>query len=301
MTTNQRKDVVLVVDDSPESLSVINDILDQAGFTVLVALEGQQALNIANNIAPDMILLDAIMPTMDGFETCRKLKASHDLSHIPVIFMTGLSDTESVVKGLEAGGVDYIQKPVNGDELLARMRVHLHNARLTLSARTALDTAGQFLMATDSQGKLLWATPQAHQLFQIKGLDDCWFENTLPVTAKALIGSRMPADKGMAMETRSQPIEVRYISQTGDNEYLLRLIDLERPSEVELLRNAFPLTGRESEVLLWLAKGKSNSEIGLILGISPRTINKHLEQIFRKLNVENRTSAAVMALKALEY
>ena len=121
MTTNQKKDVVLVVDDSPESLSVINDILDQAGFTVLVALEGQQALNIANNITPDMILLDAIMPNMDGFETCRRLKASHELSHIPVIFMTGLSDTESVVKGLEAGGVDYIQKPVKGDELLARI------------------------------------------------------------------------------------------------------------------------------------------------------------------------------------
>ena len=301
MTTNQKKDVVLVVDDSPESLSVINDILDQAGFTVLVALEGQQALNIANNITPDMILLDAIMPNMDGFETCRRLKASHELSHIPVIFMTGLSDTESVVKGLEAGGVDYIQKPVKGDELLARMRVHLHNARLTLSARTALDSAGQFLMATNAKGKLLWATPQAHQLFQLKGLDETWLQETLPEFAKSLISAGMPADKGMVMETRNQPIELRYISQTGDDEYLLRLIDLERPSEVEMLREAFPLTGRGSEVLLWLAKGKSNSEIGMILDVSPRTINKHLEQIFRKLNVENRTSAAVMALKALEY
>ena len=301
MTAEQRKDVVLVVDDSAESLSVINDILDNAGLTVLVALEGQQALNIASNITPDIVLMDAIMPNMDGFETCKKMKASRELTHVPIIFMTGLSDTESIVRGLEAGGVDYIQKPVNGDELLARMRVHLHNARLTLSARTALDTAGQFLLATDRDGSLLWATPQAHQLFEHKGVDDNWFRDTLPETVKSLLSSSPPTDKGMVIQTRTQPIEVRYISQTSVNEYLLRIIDLERPSEVEMLRAAFPVTGRESEVLLWLAKGKSNSEIGLILGVSPRTVNKHLEQIFRKLNVENRTSAAVMALKALEY
>ena len=301
MATNRKKDVVLVVDDSAESLSVINDILDNAGLTVLVALEGEQALNITRSITPDIILLDALMPNMDGFETCRRLKASRDLSHIPVIFMTGLSETENIVKGLEAGGVDYIQKPVNGEELLARMRVHLHNARLTLSARSALDSAGQFLVATDPSGRLLWATPQAHHLFERKKLDDSWLHDTLPATIRSLLASRESSDKGMMLETGGEPIEVRYISQTSDNEYLFRLIDLERPRETELLQQAFSLTGRESEVLLWLAKGKSNSEIALILGVSPRTINKHLEQIFRKLHVENRTSAAVMALKALEY
>ena len=301
MRTDQRKDVVLVVDDSAESLSVINDILDHAGLTVLVALEGHQALNIASNITPDIILMDALMPNMDGFETCRRLKASRELSHIPIIFMTGLSDTESIVRGLEAGGVDYIQKPVNGDELLARMRVHLHNARLTLSARTALDTAGQFLMATDRDGKLLWATPQAHHLFEQKGISENWLENVLPETVKSLLLPNSNSGKDMVIPTAGQPVEVRYISQTAENEFLFRLIDLERPTETELLRSAFPITTRESEVLLWLAKGKSNSEIGLILGVSPRTINKHLEQVFRKLNVENRTSAAVMALKALEY
>jgi DNA-binding NarL/FixJ family response regulator len=308
MTTDQKKDVVLVVDDSPESLSLINDILDNSGFTVLVALEGQQALNIAANITPDIILLDAIMPNMDGFETCRRLKGSRELSHIPVIFMTGLSDTESTVKGLEAGGVDYIQKPVNGSELLARMKVHLDNARMTLSARSALDSAGQFLLATDLEGKLRWATPQAHHLFEQKGLDEEWFSSSFQGAFSKLLNARHSpgkagnnsSDKGAVVKTDQGAVEIRYISQSGQNEYLLRMVDLERPNETETLCEAFPVTGRESDVLLWLAKGKSNSEIGLILGVSPRTVNKHLEQVYRKLNVENRTSAAVMALKALE-
>ncbi|MDZ4153930.1 helix-turn-helix transcriptional regulator, partial [Methylicorpusculum sp.] len=80
---------------------------------------------------------------------------------------------------------------------------------------------------------------------------------------------------------------------------LLRLIDLQRPSEIERLRSALPITEREAEVLLWIARGKTNREIGTILSMSPRTVNKHLEQVFRKLNVENRTTAAVFAMKYL--
>ncbi|MCG8317444.1 MAG: response regulator transcription factor [Pseudomonadales bacterium] len=295
-----RKDVVLVVDDSPESLGMINDTLDAAGLTVLVALEGQQALTIASNITPDIILLDALMPNMDGFETCRQLKANRDLGHIPVIFMTGLSDTESIVKGLEAGGVDYIQKPVNGDELVARMKVHLANARLTLSARTALDSAGQFLFATTDSGELLWSTPQAHQLFTVSGADETWLNTELANHIEQLFSAHYNKEKGLIIKVGEQPLEVRYIGNTKTNEHLMRLVDLQRPSDTELLKNALELTGREAEVLLWLAKGKSNGEIGTILGVSPRTVNKHLEQVFRKLGVENRTSAAVKALSYLE-
>ncbi|MCW8884368.1 MAG: response regulator, partial [Motiliproteus sp.] len=115
-----RNDIVLVVDDSPDTLSLINDALDAAGLDVLVALEGRQALTVARRIRPDIILLDAIMPNMDGFETCSALKEDPSLASIPVIFMTGLTDTEDVVRGLECGGVDYLTKPINPNELLAR-------------------------------------------------------------------------------------------------------------------------------------------------------------------------------------
>jgi DNA-binding NarL/FixJ family response regulator len=295
-----KKDLVLVVDDSPDSLGMINDTLDAAGLTVLVALEGGQALNIAQSITPDIILMDALMPNMDGFETCRQFKAISHLAHIPVIFMTGLSDTESIVKGFDAGGVDYIQKPVNGDELIARMRVHLTNARLTQSARIALDSAGQFLIATDRTGQLKWATPQAQELFASAALDARWQYEVLQTELAPMFAHVSSRDKGIVIKAGTKAIEVRYISEAHGDEHLLRLIDHERPSDEQIIKAAFELTERESEVLIWLARGKSNAEIAIILGVSPRTVNKHLEQVFRKLGVENRTSAAVMALKQLE-
>ena len=298
-TSTNKKDVVLVVDDSPETLGMLNDTLDEAGVTVLVALEGKQALTIASSITPDVILMDAIMPNMDGFETCRQLKANKDLSHIPVIFMTGLTDTASVVRGFEAGGIDYITKPVDGDELVARMRAHLTNARSTQSTRVALDTAGQFLFSASSSGKILWATPQAHRLFESAGVDGQWMEKILPVELKQYLSASANRESALLIKSGEKPLDVRYISQTGNDEFLLQLIDLDQSSSVELLRSSLNLTEREGDVLLWIANGKTNREIGMILNMSPRTVNKHLEQVFKKLSVDNRTAAAVVAVKYL--
>src|ERR1700724_1889994 len=165
MTTESRKrDVALVVDDSPETLRLLTDALDGAGMTVVVALDGASAMRIVDQITPDIVLLDAVMPGMDGFETCRRLKRDAGLNNVPIIFMTGLAETEHIVRGLEAGGVDYVTKPIAIDEMLARIRVHLANARLTQSARAALDVSGRFLLAVNRQGNILWATPQAQKL-----------------------------------------------------------------------------------------------------------------------------------------
>ena len=91
------RDIVLLVDDSPEALGFLTDALEQSGFSALIATSGQAALNIAERITPDIILLDAVMPTMDGFETCRRLKANAAVAQVPVIFMTGLTETEHVL------------------------------------------------------------------------------------------------------------------------------------------------------------------------------------------------------------
>ena len=107
---DDQKTVVMVVDDAVDSIRMINDALEEAGMMVLVALEGNQALTISRNITPDLVLMDALMPHMDGFETCRRLKENAAFADIPIIFMTGLSDTEHVVMGLSAGGVDYVNK-----------------------------------------------------------------------------------------------------------------------------------------------------------------------------------------------
>src|SRR6201995_1849038 len=164
ITEPRKRDVALVVDDSPETLRLLTDALDGAGMTVMVALDGAAAMRIVDQITPDIVLLDAVMPGMDGFETCRRLKRDAGLSNVPVIFMTGLAETEHIVRGLDAGGVDYVTKPIAIEEMLARFRVHLANARLTQSARAALDVSGRFLLAVNRQGKIMWATPQAQKL-----------------------------------------------------------------------------------------------------------------------------------------
>ncbi|MEH6626383.1 MAG: response regulator transcription factor [Motiliproteus sp.] len=299
MNSPCRNDIVLVVDDSPDALSLINDALDGAGLDVLVALEGRQALTVARRIRPDIILLDAIMPNMDGFETCRALKADPELASIPVIFMTGLTETEDVVRGLECGGVDYLTKPINPHELLARMKVHLSNARLTTSAHTALDSTGQNLATVNQDGQIRWATPQTYALLAKAKVDSHWQQTQLASQLQRWLQHQPELNQQLTLTDLDYPLAVRLISHQADGEKLLKLIDGGRPTGASMLKAQLSLTERESEVLYWIANGKTNREAAEILEMSPRTVNKHLETIFPKLGVENRTSAAGVALKLM--
>ncbi|MDC7823715.1 response regulator [Pseudomonas sp. BLCC-B13] len=208
---------VLIVDDTPDNLALLSDALDAQGYMVLVALDGQSALNRIQRRRPDLILLDAMMPGLDGFETCRRIKAAPESADIPVLFMTALTDSEHVVEGFAAGGSDYVTKPIQTDEVLARVGAHLRTARLIQAARQ---------------------TPTAAPTL-----------NDAP--AQATLSAR------------------------------------------------FQLTEREVEVLRWVACGKTNRDIGDILGLSPRTVNKHLEHVYVKLGVETRTAATSVALAAM--
>ena len=303
MNSFYRNDIVLVVDDSSDALSLINDTLESAGLDVLVALEGKQALTIARRIRPDIILLDAIMPKMDGFETCRALKADARLASIPVIFMTGLTDTEDLVRGLESGGVDYLTKPINPSELLARMKVHLSNARLTNSAQTALDSTGQHLLTVSTQGKIQWATPQAYALLAKARADEQWQDQQLAPQLQRWLAHEPKNNQQLALAKLEYPLAVKLVNDPNaehkNSEKLLKLIDGQRPSGAAMLKLQLSLTERESEVLYWTANGKTNRETAEILTMSPRTVNKHLEQVFPKLGVENRTAAAGVALRLM--
>ena len=199
--------VVLIVDDVPENLAVLSDALDEAGHTVLVATDGASALERLLLVMPDLILLDAVMPGIDGFETCRRMKLMDSARDVPVVFMTGLTETEHVVRGFEVGGIDYVTKPIRPAEVLARISTHVRNARMLSEARHTRDTA-------------------------------------LPVASADL--------------------------------------------------SHYQLTPRELDVLAWIARGKTNRDIAEILGMSPRTVNKHLEHIFVKLGVETRAAAAAL-------
>ena len=297
------RDIVLLVDDSPETLGFLTEALEKSGFSVLIATAGQSALNIVERITPDLILLDAVMPGMDGFETCRKLKTNGGIAQVPVIFMTGLTETEHVVNALDSGGVDYLTKPINIDELRARIRVHLSNARSAQSARVALDAAGRHLLAVKASGAIHWSTPQATRLINAATNSD----DGLDIVSRRISAWMAERDKpGFArdaafalLQNGQASLQFSFLGAIGADEHLFRLTAANKRPDDEVLRQHFPLTQRESEVLLWIAKGKSNRDIADILGLSARTVNKHLEQIYVKLGVENRASAAVKAAHVL--
>jgi two-component system, sensor histidine kinase ChiS len=122
---------VLIVDDNPANLSVLTDYLEDNGFEIMAARDGKTGLEMAHLAQPDIILLDVMMPGIDGFETCRRFKTSDTTKEIPVIFMTALTSLEDKVKGFEVGGVDYITKPIQHEEVLARLTTHLRIRELT--------------------------------------------------------------------------------------------------------------------------------------------------------------------------
>lgn len=125
MTQNQHKNTILIVDDSPENLELLCEFLRGSGLKVNVAENGEAALEQVTQTKPDLILLDVVMPGLDGFETCQRLKENDDTKDIPVIFMTALVNTSDKVRGFELGAVDHIAKPLQPDEVLARITTHL--------------------------------------------------------------------------------------------------------------------------------------------------------------------------------
>ena len=316
-------DVVLIVDDVPDNLSVLHDALDESGYTVLVATSGEAALQRARQALPDIVLLDAMMPGMDGFEVARRLKASPETAHIPIIFMTGLTETEHLVAALEAGGVDYVTKPIKPKEVMARMGVHLQGARRARQearqagqARNALDAFGYASITVrmggaDGQGdgRLIWQTPLARELLMR------YYGTSAPQTPEPVVNwlRRHLADAQQQIEPPRLAIELgprrltfRLHQQTGDGDsgggggdWLIVMREISDDAVVEAMSLSFKLTAREAEVLYWVVKGKINRDIGDILGASPATVKKHLERVYAKLGVETRTAAAGMAMNRI--
>jgi len=264
------------------------DTLEASGYTVLVAADGEAALQRLELVVPDAILLDGLMPGLSGFETCRRIKANPALAHIPVLFMTGLSETSHVVEGFECGGVDYVVKPIRAQEVLARLHTHARNARITRMARDAVDVAGMGVVFVDTRGRIAWRSPQA--ALWLHALEEPVAPGLLPASLEAALAPGAAIAVGTATGMR---LSVRNLGAAALGETML-LFAIQRERPAARLADA-ALTPRETEVLSWLAKGKTNRDIGEILGTSPRTVNKHLEHIFEKLGVETRAAAAALA------
>jgi len=303
-----RTDVVLIVDDVPDNLSLLHDALDDEGYTVLVATHGEAALQRASQAVPDIILLDAVMPGMDGFEVARRLKAQPETSHIPIVFMTGLTETEHVVAAFNAGGVDYVTKPIRPREVMARIAAHMLSARQARQARNALDAFGHAsLTLSVHSGRLLWQTPLARKL-----MGD-YFDTPESVAPPELVDwlARVVAEVSPQADApmpwgamppswhvnqAGKRLSFTVHQPTGEDEWLLVMQESSDQAAMDALSAEFKLTGREAEVLYWVVKGKTNRDIGDILGSSPATVKKQLEHIFAKLGVETRTAAAGLAM-----
>ena len=168
MNATENSAVVLIVDDLPENLSMLHDALDEAGYKVLVATNGESALARARQALPDVILLDAVMPGIDGFEVARRLKADFSTQHIPIVFMTGLTETEHVLAAFEAGSSDYVTKPVRPPEVLARIAAHLRTARqLQEAAKNAPDAMDDATLAARLTAAFTLTPREAEVLFWV--------------------------------------------------------------------------------------------------------------------------------------
>ena len=298
-----RDEVVLIVDDVPENLALLHDALDEAGYVVLVATSGESALQSAHKNRPDVILLDALMPGMDGFQLAQALKADFDTQNIPIIFMTGLTETESVVAAFASGGSDYVTKPIRPQEVLARIAAHMQNARHIKQARTTLDRLDQAAVTIhEAEGRIVWKTPQAWTLLNdYFGMVD---EQAPPPLMEWVVKVREAASRGqdapIILERDTKRLLGSVHPGDSDQELVITLREENRGDLIQALSTAFGLTLREAEVLFWVVSGKTNREIGMILGSSRRTVDKHLEHVFEKLGVETRTSAAGLAMKRVK-
>ncbi|HEX7823167.1 MAG TPA: DNA-binding response regulator [Sphingobium sp.] len=286
--------LILIVDDDPDARTLLQNVVAAHGLVPQVAESGEAALAAIDRAMPDLILLDAMMPGMDGFETCRRIKAIEGAAHIPIIFMTGLSETEHVVRGFAAGGVDYVTKPLAIEALMARVRAHLGNAYKTRSALTALDSLGGRLLASDDAGAIRWATAETQRL-----LDDLDHEamGSLRGALVRRLGGTGDADE--MLPGGAQKFTLGYLGAASPGEHLFSIARSFEGMEAQMLQQELGLTPREADVLLWTARGKSNKDMSEILNISARTVNKHLDHIFIKLGVENRASAAAVATRVL--
>lgn len=314
---------VLIVDDVPENLALLHDALDESGYTVLVATSGEAALRSAAQMPPDVVVLDAVMPGLDGFEVARRLRADPLTAATPVIFMTGLTETEHVEAAFAAGGVDYVTKPIKPREVLARIAAHLRSARAQRQARNALDAFGHASLAVrEADGRCVWQTALARSLmaeyfngghFERSRLPPevlLWLHREalrrragaepagLTVLPPLRPDAATTADALVARGAKRLSFTLHAVDPEamGEGQWLIVMREADDAAVVDALIHGFKLTAREAEVLYWVVKGKTNRDIGDILGSSPRTVQKHLEHVFEKLGVETRTAAAALAI-----
>jgi len=283
MVMDSSRPKILVIDDDTASIDILSEMLGN-DYDVLCATHGMTGIDIAVHSLPDVILLDIQMDGIDGYKVCARLKANPLTAHIPIIFVTGLDSSAQEVKGLEAGAVDFVKKPINAPVVCARVRAHMRT--------------GQSLSAPHGR----------------PALTDC--ETNILRLCEAGMPNNAIAERTGLANTQVQHHLTSIIVKLGPNvltneyAYLVNRLmaqpqaaagklDMASPEPTRNMDNhawADELTSRQKEVLLWLCEGKTNWEIGKILGTTPDTIKYHVSQILLRLNVVSRAQAVAKVL-----
>lgn len=301
------KGIVMIIDDTPENLALLSDTLSEANYRVLVATDGLSALEQINYLIPDIILLDVMMPGINGYETSNRLKLNPRTEKIPVLFMTALSELNDLLRGFEEGAVDYLVKPIRPPEVLARVETQLQQARNIKRADEALSHSPHSVLAINPKGRITWLSTAATRWFSD-------FLHSFGLPEATQVGQPLPepllewviAQLAQPVNQEQTPFEslrsgnhfiVKLAPCLNTPEYLLFMEKRSGQWNLDSVKTALGLTAREAEILMWISRGKTNKEVGLILDSSPRTINKHLEHVFEKLGVATRAAAVSMALQ----
>lgn len=311
--------IVLVVDDVPENLGLLLETFSQSGFCVLVAESGEGAMVQLQHATPDVILLDYRLPGIDGLEVCQRIRSQPSLQDIPIVFLTAVDDLDAKVRVFEAGAVDYVTKPIQPREVLARVRTHLRIATLqrelaeeVLMRREAeeqlRDSLDRALVVASFDGRIQFATRLAQTLLA-KHFPNLPRQKLPEPVQGILLGLRQREATLSHSTTDSSPrspnpcelpggLQFRLLASPNPGDSCVLEFLTHEPAKPSLLI-PLGLTPREAEVLFWLSEGKTNAEIGMILDSSRRTVEKHVEHILEKLRVENRGAATRLAISTM--
>lgn len=303
MTQTAPPSTLLIVDDTPDNIAVLFDYLTDAGYNVLGCESGAAALETMSIEEPDLILLDVMMPGMDGLETCRRIKEMPAGRDVPVFFMTALGDPVDKVRGLEAGAIDYLTKPVYPEEVLKRICAHLEIRQLQKRLHEKNDHLDAALQRSILAEKAL-ENSLAEALIVVRLPN--YIIDYSTTQAKALIsrlgGERKLIDWLQNGETTRQTGDGATITlRRRDNslEQILVTLDEQPPAATPNDLTSLGLTPRETEILFWVAQGKTNPEVAMILEMQSCTVKKHVENFLAKLGVETRLAAALLAHEVL--
>jgi DNA-binding response OmpR family regulator/DNA-binding CsgD family transcriptional regulator len=333
MPAHSPRQTILIIDDSPDNLRIAVDLLTAYSFDIRTARDGQIGLRRALNGEPDLILLDVQMPGIDGYETCRQLKANPALAHIPVIFMTARSDVQDKIRAFDVGGVDYVTKPFEPRELLARVRTQLKLGSLQqalsqrndlLEERVAEQTAS---LRSEVEVRRLYDEQREHLLSLVRSQSEemrritrSWMDERstrdqhLASNLKEHITARLElVTAHLSQAQELMPTEDGdWIDPDACRQHLEAAMTLLKPVlkgsvalQSTLVEHApvskdsllLSLSSREYEVMQLLTEGRANKEIAYTLGVAPSTVSTYRNRILEKLGIEDIPSLIRLLLQ----